>query len=90
MEQDVRVELREAGNRPRELSACFSALRNRDLYYQFCYVLTQSTYSATVMMGNQGLDWWETKNWQSLKERGCSFVGKNSVLPYSESLVDSV
>ncbi|WP_198000318.1 hypothetical protein [Gimesia alba] len=53
------------------------------MYYQLRYVLTQSTYSATVMMGNQGLDWWETKNWQSLNEMKYSFVGKISVLPYA-------
>lgn len=79
MEQDVRVELRAAGNRPGELPVCFSALRNRDLYYQFRYALTQSTYSATVMMWNQGLDRWETKNWQSLNDCKISFVGKISV-----------
>jgi hypothetical protein len=44
-------------------------------------MLTQSTYSATVMMGNQGLDWWENKNWQSLNEMKFSSMGKISVLP---------
>lgn len=79
MEQDVRVEQRAAGNRPGEFSACFLTLRNRDLCYQFRYALTQSTYSATVMMGNQGLDRWETKNWQSLNDWKNSFVGIISV-----------
>ena len=68
-----------SGKLTREFAACFFAFRNRELYYQLRYMLTQSTYSATVMMGNQGLDWWETKNWQSLNEMKFVFVGKTSV-----------
>jgi len=31
-------------------------------------------------MGNQGLDWWETKNWQSLNQKTVSIGVKNQLL----------